>query len=394
MGEIELEKKLAKEREEAERLRLRENEEREKRKAEQLQKDAEDKKRQEEIAKKRAAEEIERQKREALKDAEKQKQRQAEREQREAEEAARVKDREEAKMRAAEERRLLQERIKKDEEETKRMEKWEEKRKAEAEERQKLNETRDNARKMAEELRKREEEEEEAGRRARELHRKQALEELQRIKRQSQVVIKDALTDPEPEDKENIPRQRSGDPAPSDIAQQMGTDENKRLSLYNSVKTSASSDPSSVKDAEAAITASRSARDEALSTRQRIEADLSSAASKLEPEAGAPAYYGLASTARRESRDLDTKVRDSYINDDLADEVEAIRLAADFTSRRLMSEQKRDRRDSVAVSAASASRLRIRSLLDKQKTVREDEEAKRREKRESQDISKFLWVYR
>ena len=102
------------------------------------------------------------------------------------------------------------------------------------------------------------------------------------------------------------------------------------------------------------------------------------------------------------------KVRDSYINDDLADEVEAIRLAADFTSRRLMSQQ---RRDSVAVSAASASRLRIRSLLDKQKTVRvsiviiltwkskmmslqDDEDAKRREKRESQDISKFLWVYR
>ena len=63
-----------------------------------------------------------------------------------------------------------------------------------------------------------------------------------------------------------------------------------------------------LQDVEAAITASRSARDEALSTRQRIEADLS-AASKLEPEAGAPAYYGLASTARRESRDLDTKVR-------------------------------------------------------------------------------------
>ena len=101
-------------------------------------------------------------------------------------------------------------------------------------------------------------------------------------------------------------------------------------------------------------------------------------------------------------------MRDSYINDDLADEVEAIRLAADFTSRRLMSQQ---RRDSVAVSAASASRLRIRSLLDKQKTVRvsiviiltwkskmmslqDDEDAKRREKRESQDISKFLWVYR
>ena len=63
------------------------------------------------------------------------------------------------------------------------------------------------------------------------------------------------------------------------------------------------------------------------------------------------------------------KVRDSYINDDLADEVEAIRLAADFSSRRLLSEQRRDRRDS-GVTAASASRLRIRSLLDKQKTVR------------------------
>jgi len=108
-----------------------------------------------------------------------------------------------------------------------------------------------------------------------------------------------------------------------------------------------------------------------------------------------PVYYGLGSTARRESKDLDGKVRDSYINDDLADEVEAIRLAADFSSRRLMSEHKRDsRRDSVAVSAASASRLRIRALLDKQKTSRDDEEKSRREKRESQDISKFLWVYR
>ena len=88
-------------------------------------------------------------------------------------------------------------------------------------------------------------------------------------------------------------------------------------------------------------------------------------------EEGGPVYYGLGSTARRESKDLDGKVRDSYINDDLADEVEAIRLAADFSSRRLMSEQKRDsRRDSVAVSAASASRLRIRALLDKQKTSR------------------------
>ena len=93
--------------------------------------------------------------------------------------------------------------------------------------------------------------------------------------------------------------------------------------------------------------------------------------------------------------------------------MEAIRLAADFSSRKLLSEQKRDRRDSLAVTPASASRMRIRAILDKQKTLKvssspaltsvsrvdilsfqEDEEKSRREKRESQDISKFLWVYR
>ena len=83
---------------------------------------------------------------------------------------------------------------------------------------------------------------------------------------------------------------------------------------------------------------------------------------------GGAVYYGLGSTARQE--DLDSKVRDNYINDDLADEVEAIRLAADFSSRRLMSEHKRERRDSVARTGASASRMRIRALLDKQKTMR------------------------
>ena len=125
-----------------------------------------------------------------------------------------------------------------------------------------------------------------------------------------------------------------------------------------------------------------------------------------------PSYYGLASTARRESVELERE-GGSYINDDLADEVEAIRLAADFSSRKLLSEQKRDRRDSLAVTPASASRMRIRAILDKQKTLKvisspaltsvsrvdilslqEDEEKSRREKRESQDISKFLWVYR
>ena len=97
--------------------------------------------------------------------------------------------------------------------------------------------------------------------------------------------------------------------------------------------------------------------------------------SALEPEDGpGPSYYGLGSAARRESCELDSPGRPrescSYINDDLADEVEAIRLAADFSSRKLLSEQKRDRRDSLAVTPASASRMRIRAILDKQKTLK------------------------
>ena len=123
-------------------------------------------------------------------------------------------------------------------------------------------------------------------------------------------------------------------------------------------------------DAEAAVTASKKAQEEAVKAKNRVESnETKSKLSALESEDGS-VYYGLGSAARRESKDLDGKVRDSYINDDLADEVEAIRLAADLSSRKLLSEQKRDRRDSVAVSAASASRLRIRALLDKQKTSR------------------------
>ena len=136
---------------------------------------------------------------------------------------------------------------------------------------------------------------------------------------------------------------------------------------------------------------------------------------RLDSEEGSgPSYYGLGSSARRESCEVEGRPWESstYINDDLADEVEAIRLAADFSSRKLLSEQKRARRDSLAVTPASASRMRIRAILDKQKTLKvirpggisvsrveilyfqEDEEKSRREKRESQDISKFLWVYR
>merc|ERR1711983_23866 len=233
----------------------------------------------------------------------------------------------------------------------------EEKRKTEKEARAKIEETREAARKKAEELIKKEEEEEEAGRRAREMHRKEVT-------------------------------------SPSENAQSKAEHESKRMSSYNALKSLDDTDSIHSKDAEAAVTASKKAQEEAVKAKNRVESnETKSKLSALESEDGS-VYYGLGSAARRESKDLDCKVRDSYINDDLADEVEAIRLAADLSSRKLLSEQKRDRRDSVAVSAASASRLRIRALLDKQKTSREDEDRVRMEKRESQDVSKFLWVYR
>ena len=118
---------------------------------------------------------------------------------------------------------------------------------------------------------------------------------------------------------------------------------------------------------------SKKARD-GLNFQRRLEAGRLSA---VDPEDGpGPSYYGLGSAARRESCEVEGRAREkerereTYINDDLADEVEAIRLAADFSSRKLLSEQKRDRRESLAITPASASRMRIRAILDKQKTMK------------------------
>merc|ERR1711983_457146 len=312
-----------------------------------------------------------------------------------SEEEARLKEREEAKRKAEEaaekEKQIALEKVRKREAEDA-LEKYEKERKTEKEARAKIEETREAARKKAEELRKKEEEEEEAGRRAREMHRKHALEELQRIKRLSQIAVQDYKK--EPENKENIPNPIKEVTSPSENAQSKAEHESKRMSTYNALKSLDDTESIHSKDAEAAVTASKKAQEEAVKAKNRVESNVTkSKLSALESEDGS-VYYGLGSAARRESKDLDGKVRDSYINDDLADEVEAIRLAADLSSKKLLSEQKRDRRDSVAVSAASASRLRIRALLDKQKTSREDEDRIRMEKRESQDVSKFLWVYR
>ena len=54
------------------------------------------------------------------------------------------------------------------------------------------------------------------------------------------------------------------------------------------------------------------------------------------------------------------------MDDDLADEVEAIRLEADLNSRRLLAEQKKE----DVGGGGSASRTRIRALLDKQRAQR------------------------
>ena len=78
-----------------------------------------------------------------------------------------------------------------------------------------------------------------------------------------------------------------------------------------------------------------------------------------------PVYYGMNSTARRSSQDCGgagAKKDINVINDDLADEIEAIRLAADFSSRRMLNDQKKQ----STTGSASSSRLRIRALLDKQ----------------------------
>merc|ERR1719228_554343 len=245
------------------------------------------------------------------------------------------------------------------------------------------------ARKKAEELRQSEAEEEEAGRRARELQRKQALEELQRVKRLSQVAISDLKNLSNTEDKENIPESQTSELLPADSVQQRSKEEQKRLSTYNAVRNLDEIDTAYVKEAESVVAASRKAREEALNAKQRIESNMSQLRlSTLEGDDQGAVYYGLGSTARRSSKDIENK-NETVINDDLADEVEAIRLAADFTSRRMLNEQKKD-----VGSAASSSRLRIRALLDKQKTQRDEDEKVRKEKRESQDISKFLWIYR
>merc|ERR1712025_701817 len=257
------------------------------------------------------------------------------------------------------------------------------KRQEEKEEKRKREEAREIARKLAEEVRQKELEEEEAGRKSRELQRKQALEELQKIKRLSQIAKSDLES--ERYNGENIPEDQVE--SPDEMLYFRASDESRRRSRYAAMRHKDDQDSPRVKEMESIISAGKKARDEAAWTARKIEAEAQ--ADRLPGQHGA-AYYGQSSAVRRGSKEGGVETSAAEIDDDLADEVEAIRLAADFTSRRLLSEQ---RRESVA-PPTSGSRLRIRALLDKQKNQREEEERERNKKRESQDITKFLWVYR
>jgi len=167
------------------------------------------------------------------------------------------------------------------------------------------------------------------------------------------------------------------------------TDESMRKAAYSHVKNLAEADSAYLKEAESVIAASHKAKLEAERLKSRIETAVEDTGPRRPVsmyERSSPVYYAMDSAFRTKSKD-DSIVR-REVEDDLADEIELIRLAADLSSRRLMAEQKRDS------GSGSSSRTRIRALLDKQRNQREEEEKARQEKRESQDFNRYLWVYR
>jgi len=282
---------------------------------------------------------------------------------------------------------LLQEKRRAVEKETERLAAWEQRIKEDKERKQRAEEERLKARKLAEEQRLKEEEAEEKARQEREAQRQKAREELRRCRESAYIKPQEmSIT----EDKENQPIKQAGGLNTRDIS----TDESLRKATYSHVKQQSEADSAYVKEAESAIAASHKATQEAERLKSRIETSmqdgLSASRASRRPvsmyeTSSSPVYYARDSSARRRSRDSSNIRRE--VDDDLADEVELIRLAADLNSRRLLAEQKRD----VGVGS---SRSRIRAVLDKQRNQREDEERARQERRESQDFNRYLWVYR
>merc|ERR1719219_745226 len=271
---------------------------------------------------------------------------------------------------------------------------YEQQRKAELQERQEAEAAKEAAKRKAEEERRKEEEAADESRKAREQQRKAALEELQKVRRQSQAVREDIAKElavaATADDKENIPK-NGGPILPADLIEKKSVEEQKRRASYGVVKNVLEQDSVHRKEAESVVAASRKAAEEVADVKTRIEASMERSG---RGEMEGPVYYGINSTARRSSQDCGgaggVKKDINVINDDLADEIEAIRLAADFSSRRMLNDQKKE----PTTGSASSSRLRIRALLDKQTKQREEDDKVRQQKRESQDMSKFMWVYR
>merc|ERR1719175_326692 len=228
--------------------------------------------------------------------------------------------REQEKQRAAEEKKTLEEQLERAENERRKAaeiarakELEEENRKYEEEKRRK---------REAEEERRKEEEAAEESRKVREQQRKAALEELQKVRRQSQAVREDIakeLAAVAADDKENIPKNGGGHILPADLIEKKSVEEQKRRASYGVVKNVLEQDSVHRKEAESVVAASRKEAEEVAEVKTRIEANLERSG---RGEQEGPVYYGINSTARRSSQDCGgagAKKDINVINDDLAD---------------------------------------------------------------------------
>merc|ERR1712037_679765 len=247
----------------------------------------------------------------------------AEMERRKAAEIARAKEIEEENRKYEEEKR------RKREAEKQRQLEYEQQRKAELQERQEAEAAKEAAKRKAEEERRKEEESADESRKAREQQRKAALEELQKVRRQSQAVREDIAKElavaATADDKENIPK-NGGPILPADLIEKKSVEEQKRRASYGVVKNVLEQDSVHRKEAESVVAASRKAAEEVADVKTRIEASMERSG---RGEMEGPVYYGINSTARRSSQDCGgaggVKKDINVINDDLADEIEAIR---------------------------------------------------------------------
>merc|ERR1719219_1565004 len=198
---------------------------------------------------------------------------------------------------------------------------YEQQRKADLAERQQLEAAKEAAKRKAEEERRKEEEAAEESRKVREQQRKAALEELQKVRRQSQAVREDIAKElaVAADDKENIPKNGGGHILPADLIEKKSVEEQKRKASYGVVKNVLEQDSVHRKEAESVVAASRKAAEEVADVKTRIEASMERSG---RGEQEGPVYYGINSTARRSSQDrggAGAKKDINVINDEVAD---------------------------------------------------------------------------